>query len=210
MSSWAISPPRILLKRPWLVCSRHLVLMLSRLLKIVSSTLFRVTTLIVASLLAATSLAFAGIIGFIGLVGQHVARMLVGEEQRFFAPALMAAGAMLMAVAHAVSITVMPGIAVLLGIITSLVGVPFFLVLLFSRRQVVWGGPHLPTLVAIHDLNLAARYCDELVVLLDGEIVAQGKPAEVLSSELLEHVYGFRAKVLYDEGVPVISPVANP
>ena len=65
-------------------------------------------------------------------------------------------------------------------------------------------------LVAIHDLNLAARYCDELVGLLDGEIVAQGKPAEVLSSELLEHVYGFRAKVLYDEGVPVISPVANP
>lgn len=74
----------------------------------------------------------------------------------------------------------------------------------------MWGGPHLPTLVAIHDLKLAARYCDELVVLLDGEIVAQGKPAEVLSSELLEHVYGFRAKVLYDEGVPVISPVANP
>lgn len=99
----------------------------------------RVTTLIVASLLAATSVAFAGIIGFIGLVGPHVARMLVGEEQRFFAPASMAAGAMLMAVAHVVSISIMPGIAVPIGIITSLVGVPFFVILLFSRRRVVWG-----------------------------------------------------------------------
>lgn len=63
-------------------------------------------------------------------------------------------------------------------------------------------------LVAIHDLNLASRYCDQLVVLLDGEILAQGKPADVISSELLERVYGFRARVLYDEGVPVVSPVA--
>lgn len=99
----------------------------------------RITTLIVASLLAATSVAFAGIIGFIGLVGPHVARMLVGEEQRFFAPASMAAGAALMAIAHVVSITIMPGLAVPIGIITSLVGVPFFVVLLFSRRRKVWG-----------------------------------------------------------------------
>lgn len=64
-------------------------------------------------------------------------------------------------------------------------------------------------LVAIHDLNLAARYCDQLVVLLDGEILAQGKPADVISSDLLERVYGYRAKVLYDEGVPVVSPVES-
>ncbi|WP_297452611.1 iron ABC transporter permease [uncultured Corynebacterium sp.] len=98
----------------------------------------RITTLIVASLLAATAVAFAGIIGFIGLVGPHIARMLVGEEQRFFAPASMAAGAALLAGAHAVSITVVPGVAVPIGIITAIVGVPFFIGLVFLRKRTVW------------------------------------------------------------------------
>lgn len=82
---------------------------------------------------------FAGIIGFIGLVGPHIARILVGEEQRFFAPASMAAGACLLATAHAVSITIIPGVAVPIGIITALVGVPFFVILIFSRRRTLWG-----------------------------------------------------------------------
>ena len=98
----------------------------------------RVTTLVVASLLAASAVAFAGVIGFIGLVGPHVARMLVGEDQRYFAPASMAAGALLLAAAHAVSITIVPGVAVPIGIITSLVGVPFFLILIFARRRTIW------------------------------------------------------------------------
>lgn len=99
----------------------------------------RVSTLVVSALLAASAVAFAGVIGFIGLVGPHVARMLVGEDQRYFAPASMAAGALLLAAAHAVSITVVPGVAVPIGIITSLVGVPFFLILVFVRRRTVWG-----------------------------------------------------------------------
>lgn len=99
----------------------------------------RVSTLVVSSLLAASAVAFAGVIGFIGLVGPHVARMLVGEDQRYFAPASMAAGALLLAAAHAVSITIVPGVAVPIGIITSLVGVPFFLVLIFARRRTLWG-----------------------------------------------------------------------
>lgn len=98
----------------------------------------RVITLVVASLLAASAVAFAGVIGFIGLVGPHVARMLVGEDQRYFAPASMAAGALLLAAAHAVSITIVPGVAVPIGIITSLVGVPFFLILIFARRRTIW------------------------------------------------------------------------
>ncbi|MDO5731307.1 ABC transporter ATP-binding protein [Corynebacterium sphenisci] len=61
--------------------------------------------------------------------------------------------------------------------------------------------------VAIHDLNLAARYCDELVVLADGVAHAQGTPAEVLVPDVLERVYGLRARVLDDGGVPVVCPV---
>ncbi|WP_085957511.1 FecCD family ABC transporter permease [Corynebacterium fournieri] len=95
----------------------------------------RITTLLVASVLAAASVAFTGIIGFIGLVGPHVARMLVGEDQKFFLPGAAAAGAMLLSLAYAVSISIIPGVAIPIGIITSLVGVPFFVFLIFTRAR---------------------------------------------------------------------------
>lgn len=95
----------------------------------------RIATLVVASVLAAAAVAFAGIIGFIGLVGPHIARMLVGEDQAFFLPASVASGAVLMTVAYAVSISIVPGVAIPIGIITALVGVPFFVFLIFSRRK---------------------------------------------------------------------------
>ncbi len=64
-------------------------------------------------------------------------------------------------------------------------------------------------LVAIHDLNLAARYCDYLIVLSGQHIAAEGRPKDIISSELLEEVYGFRARVLDDQGTPVVSPVVS-
>src|SRR5690606_26562818 len=51
------------------------------------------------SLLAARETAFVGTIGFMGLVGPHVARMLVGEDQRYFVPVLAAAGTLILSVA---------------------------------------------------------------------------------------------------------------
>ena len=62
-------------------------------------------------------------------------------------------------------------------------------------------------LVAIHDLNLAARFCDELLVVKAGRVVAHDTPQEVLTPDLLEDVYGIRARILDDGGVPVICPV---
>ncbi|MFJ9665028.1 ABC transporter ATP-binding protein [Streptomyces sp. NPDC101219] len=50
-------------------------------------------------------------------------------------------------------------------------------------------------LLALHDLNLAAYYCDRLHVLYDGEVVASGTPAEVLTPGLLAEVYGVAADV---------------
>lgn len=95
----------------------------------------RITVLVVASLLAAVAVAFSGVIGFIGLVAPHVARMVVGEDQKFFLPASVATGAALLTVAHAVSITIIPGVAVPIGIITSLVGVPFFVGIIIMRTR---------------------------------------------------------------------------
>ncbi len=98
----------------------------------------RVSTLVVSSLLAASAVAFAGVIGFIGLVGPHVARMLVGEDQRYFLPASMAAGAAVMCAAHAVSLMIKPGLAIPIGIVTSLLGVPFFIAIVMTRRRALW------------------------------------------------------------------------
>lgn len=73
-------------------------------------------------------------------------------------------------------------------------------------RDEVRGSNRL-ALVAIHDLNLAARYCDELLVVKAGRVVTHGTPHAVLQPDLLEEVYGIRARVLDDAGVPVVCPV---
>lgn len=56
----------------------------------------------------------------------------------------------------------------------------------------------LSTIVAIHDLDLAARYCDRLVMLDHGRIVADGSPAEVLTPAELSRVFGAEATVYRD------------
>jgi len=346
--------------------------------------------LILASLLAAVTVAFAGVIGFVGLVGPHVARILVGEEQRYFAPASAATGAFLLATAHALSITIIPGVAIPIGIITRASGGASIrfphphsasclrrgivnirlsnLHLSYGQRHVLDGvslgplergtvtgllGPngagkstlikaiaglktptsgeviisdddghvsgaqlrdvvgylpqdvlatasltvlesvltsarsrskatveraahvlervgiahiahrfisqlsggqrqlvalaqmvvrdpqvllldeptsaldlhnqievlrlvrravdsgHRMAIVALHDLNLAACYCDRLVLLHEGGVHAEGSPSEVLTPDVLERVYGLRARVLSDDGIPVVRPVVT-
>lgn len=50
------------------------------------------------------------------------------------------------------------------------------------------------TLVVLHDLNLAAQYCDELIMLEHGRVAATGTPDEVLDPELIHRVYGIHAQ----------------
>lgn len=98
----------------------------------------RVLTLLGVSLLAATTVAFTGTIGFVGLVGPHVARILVGEDQRYFLPASLLCGSSLLCGASLASKIIVPGVIVPVGIITSLVGVPVFLVIIMSTRRRMW------------------------------------------------------------------------
>ena len=87
------------------------------------------------SLLSATAVAFVGTIGFIGLVGPHIARILIGEDQRFLFPASALVGALLLSLSSVVSKVIMPGVIVPVGIMTALVGVPIFVVLVFQRGR---------------------------------------------------------------------------
>lgn len=95
----------------------------------------RLAGLMRASLLTGTAVAFVGTIAFIGLVGPHLARLLLGEDHRFFLPASMLFGALVMSAASCVSKTVIPGVVMPIGLVTSLIGVPFFLVLILGRRE---------------------------------------------------------------------------
>ncbi|MDJ0387594.1 iron ABC transporter permease [Roseomonas sp. E05] len=87
------------------------------------------------SLLSAVSVAFVGTIGFVGLVGPHAARLLVGEDHRFFLPASALCGALLLSLSSVASKLLVPGLLVPIGIVTALVGVPVFIALVFTRGR---------------------------------------------------------------------------
>jgi iron complex transport system permease protein len=95
----------------------------------------RLEVLLLVALLSATAVSFVGVVGFVGLVGPHVARLLVGEDQRWFAPMATLAGAAMLSATSIVSKTLSPGIIYPIGIITALIGVPFFLSLVLAKRS---------------------------------------------------------------------------
>jgi iron complex transport system permease protein len=95
----------------------------------------RFTAIALVSLMTATAISFVGTIGFIGLVAPHLSRLLVGEDQRFLLPMSGFMGALLLSAASIASKVVMPGVLVPVGIVTAVVGVPFFLHLILSRRR---------------------------------------------------------------------------
>jgi iron complex transport system permease protein len=86
--------------------------------------------------MTATAISFVGTIGFIGLVAPHIARMLVGEDQRFLLPLAGLAGALILSLASVVSKIIFPGALVPVGIVTSVIGIPLFLHLILARSRV--------------------------------------------------------------------------
>ncbi|AOJ05702.1 iron-siderophore ABC transporter permease [Burkholderia mayonis] len=93
----------------------------------------RLRTIVLSSLLASVCVSFVGAIGFVGLIGPHIARMLVGEDQRFLLPAAALCGATLLSAASVASKVVLAGQTLPIGIVTSLVGVPLFFVLIVRK-----------------------------------------------------------------------------
>jgi len=96
----------------------------------------RIIVLVTISLVAAGIISFTGIIGFIGLVAPHIARIFVGSDNKILIPAagLMGAGLMLLAdCAVQLVAETMP-----IGIITSLIGGPIFMILILKQKKEVW------------------------------------------------------------------------
>ncbi|GDE04595.1 iron/siderophore ABC transporter permease component [Escherichia coli] len=94
----------------------------------------RLGSLLRISLLAALSVAFVGPIGFIGLVAPHISRLLLGEDHRFYLPGSILIGGLVLSLASVASKNIIPGVILPVGIVTSLVGVPFFLSIVMRHR----------------------------------------------------------------------------
>ncbi len=95
----------------------------------------RLTGMFLASLVTATIVAFLGIIGFIGLVGPHLTRRVLGGDYRFLLPASGAAGALLLLAADTLARTVIAPVVLPVGVITSFLGAPLFLYLLVGGNH---------------------------------------------------------------------------
>ena len=95
--------------------------------------------IVTASLTTAAAVAFSGIIGFVGLIVPHLIRLVWGEDYRRLLPLAMLGGATALLLADVVARTVLAPQTLPVGIVTALIGAPFFLwVLRRARRQVIW------------------------------------------------------------------------
>lgn len=89
--------------------------------------------------LVAAIVAFIGVIGFIGLVAPHIARILLGNDHRYLIPATGGIGGALLLIANAVSMNLMGSVVIPIGIIMSMIGVPLFMYLIIkSKRREFW------------------------------------------------------------------------
>ncbi|WP_336603837.1 iron ABC transporter permease [Agromyces seonyuensis] len=95
----------------------------------------RVISIVVVAVLTGAAVAFAGIIGFVGLIVPHLMRMVIGPSHRGLIAASALGGALLLLTADLVARTAVPMADLPIGMLTSLVGGPFFFWLLRRQRR---------------------------------------------------------------------------
>lgn len=94
--------------------------------------------LALATLTTAAAVGLAGLIGFVGLIVPHLMRSLVGPDHRRLVPAAALAGGWFLVLCDALARTVIAPLEIPVGVITALIGGPFFLILLRQRRKHGW------------------------------------------------------------------------
>lgn len=98
----------------------------------------RLLLMIVLTLVAASIVSFTGVIGFVGLVSPHIARVFVGTDNRYLIPAAALVGSLLLIVADVVSRTIVAPNILPVGVVTSCIGGPLFLFLILKARKEAW------------------------------------------------------------------------
>ena len=96
----------------------------------------RFWSLLAASMITAVCVSFLGMIGFVGIICPHAAKRLLGQDHRVTIPVSALCGSILLLFADTLSRSMGNGSALPVGAITSLLGAPFFLLLLLQRKEV--------------------------------------------------------------------------
>ena len=97
--------------------------------------LLRFTSMLLASLITAVCVSFLGVIGFVGIICPHVTKKLLGQDHRVTILVTVLSGSLLLRFADTLSRSLGSGSALPVGAITSLLGAPFFLTIIFSRKE---------------------------------------------------------------------------
>ena len=95
----------------------------------------RFASLLLASLITAACVSFLGVIGFVGIICPHVTKKLLGQDHRVTIPVSCLSGSLLLLFADTLSRCMGSGSALPVGAITSLLGAPFFMTIIFSRKE---------------------------------------------------------------------------
>lgn len=101
----------------------------------VNVDLLRFVTMLIASVITAVCVSFLGVIGFVGIICPHVIKRLLGQDHRVSIPASTLSGSLLLLLADTLSRSLGNGSALPVGAITSMLGAPFFLTIIFGRKR---------------------------------------------------------------------------
>ena len=95
----------------------------------------KIRLLIAASVLSGTAVAFAGVIGFVDLISPHIARRIFGAKHRILLPMAAVIGGIFTVLCDIAARTVIPPNELPVGVVTSLIGAPFFAFVFFKKRR---------------------------------------------------------------------------
>ncbi len=97
--------------------------------------LYRIVIMLTAAVLAGSAVSVTGTIGFVGLIAPHSARLLIGSDYRYLVPLSAILGAILLILSDTVARIIFQPVELSVGIITSVLGAPFFLLLLYKKGK---------------------------------------------------------------------------
>ncbi|MDT3958273.1 iron ABC transporter permease [Staphylococcus kloosii] len=133
---------------PWLIIIIPFLLMKSNVLNLLSVhehiahgvgvkvNRERIILLILAVILSSAAVSVAGAIGFIGLMGPHIAKSIVGPRHQLFLPISIVLGALLLVVSDTIGQVILQPSGIPAGIIVAIIGAPYFLFLMYKSKTV--------------------------------------------------------------------------
>lgn len=95
----------------------------------------RFCSLLISSLITAVCVSFLGVIGFVGIICPHITKRLLGQDHRLSIPVSALLGSLLLLISDTLSRSIGNGSALPVGAITSLFGAPFFVAIIFTRKE---------------------------------------------------------------------------